>query len=353
MGSSGVSASGARRTASVAGVARGDSPPVKPVDHASTVKSFLQQLFDAEKDGKTQSVQDLRNKLSELRENLGDEKFKEILKKLIEESDSKYLELLKRLLKEWFPDADDVPPPNTPPPGGGGGGGRGGGRVDPAGFGPAEQMGNRPYTKGQNYFNYKPDNSNPGQKPGTGKEQGNIWTGFKQGPDGNCVTVSAIKAAMMRYGKEPTDVFKEVKEAGDGYDVTMRDGYKVHFSKEEFKLAAKEARFEGDDPSMITSANFMFAASAKRAQMENNDGTAGGSFMAAMKSLNDGEYSREGLDRLGLKGLYRPATDADLRNSKVGTVEYNGHSMAVINGRIELWGQRGGVPASGIATVLI
>ncbi len=122
MGSSGVSASGARRTASVAGVARGDSPPVKPVDHASTVKSFLQQLFDAEKDGKTQSVQDLRNKLSELRENLGDEKFKEILKKLIEESDSKYLELLKRLLKEWFPDTDDVPPPNTPPPGGGGGG---------------------------------------------------------------------------------------------------------------------------------------------------------------------------------------------------------------------------------------
>lgn len=353
MWSSGVSAPGVGRMASVPGVARGDSPPVEPAAQVSTVKSLLQQLFDAEKDGKTQSVQDLRNKLSELREKLGDEKFKEILKKLSEETDSKYLELLKRLLKEWFPDADDVTPPDTPSPGGGGGGGGGGGRVNPAGFGPAEKMSNKPYTDGKNYFNYKPDNSNPGQKPGSGKEPGNIWSGFKQGPDGNCVTVSAIKASMMRYGKEPTDVFKEVKEAGDGYDVTMRDGYKVHFSKGELKEAAKEARFEGDDPSMITSANFMFAASAKRAQMENNDGTAGRSFSAAMKSLNDGEYSREGLDRLGLKGLYRPATDADLRNSKVGTVEYDGHSMAVINGRIELWGQRGGVPASGTATVLI
>lgn len=327
-------------------------PAVGPAGEASTVKTLLSQLFDAEQAGKTQTVQDLRDKLNDLRQKMGDEKFKEALNKLGESADSKFLEFLKRMLDEWFP-SDDVAPPSPPSPRGGGGGGGGGGRVNPAGFGPAEKMSDKPYTNGRNYFNYKPDNSNPGQKPGTGKESGNIWSGFKQGPDGNCVTVSAIKAAMMRYGKEPTDVFKEVKGAGDGYDVTMRDGYKVHFSKEEFKEAAKEARFEGDDPSMITSANFIFAASAKRAQMENNDGKAARSFKDAIKTLNDGEYSREGLDRIGLKGLYRQATDADLRNSKVGTVEYGGHSMAVINGRIELWGQRGGVPASGIATVLI
>jgi hypothetical protein len=336
----------------VPGVARADSPTVEPAAEVSTVKSLLNQLLDADKDGKTQTVRDLRNKLNELREKLGDEKFKEILKRLAEEADGRLLELLKRLFREWFPDDDDVTPP-APPPRGGGGGGGGGAGVNPQGFGPSEPMNTKPYTSGQNYFNYKPDNSNPGQKPGTGREPGNIWSGFKQGPDGNCVTVSAIKAAMMRYGKEPTDVFKEVKEAGDGYDVTMRDGFKLHVSKGELKEAAKEARFEGDDPSMITSANFMYAASAKRAQMENNDGTAGSSFMAAMKSLNNGEYAREGLDRLGLRGRYRPATDADLRSSRVGTVEYGGHSMAVINGRIELWGRRGGTPDSGIATVLI
>ncbi|WP_431700657.1 hypothetical protein [Pseudomonas sp. BR20] len=308
---------------------------------------MLSQLFDADQDGKTQTVQDLRNTLNELREKLGDGRFKDVLNTLIEEADGKFLEFLRRLLREWFPDNDDVTPPVPLSPRGGGGGGGGGGRVNPAGFGPAESMSNKPITEGSKYYHYKPDHSNPGKKPD------NIWSGFSQGPDGNCVTVSAIKAAMMRYGQKPTDVFKEVKETSTGYDVTMRDGFKLSLTKDELRQAATHARFKGDDPAMMTDANFMYAASAKRAQIENNDYVAGRSFMAAMNSLNDGEYSREGLDRLGLRGLYRPATDADLRNSRVGTVEYNGHSMAVIDGRIELWGRRGGVPQSGIATVLI
>ncbi|PHX42720.1 hypothetical protein AO284_22855 [Pseudomonas sp. NZIPFR-PS2] len=111
---------------------------------------------------------------------------------------------------------------------------------------------------------------------------------------------------MMQFGQKPTDVFKEVRETGSGYDVTMRDGVKVSFTKDELRQAATQARFKGDDPQMITDANFMYAASAKRAQMENNDGTAGRSFQAAMNSLNDGV----------------------------------------------LWGRRGGVPQSGMATVL-
>ncbi|MEB0189285.1 hypothetical protein QN410_32040, partial [Pseudomonas sp. Bout1] len=228
--------------------------------------------------------------------------------------------------------------------GGGGGGGRGGGGG--GGFGPTESTSNKPITEGAKHFNYKPDNSNPGKKPD------NIWSGFSQGPDGNCITVSAIKAAMMQFGQKPTDVFKEVKENGNGFDVTMRDGFELSLSQDELQQAATHARFKGDDPAMMTDANFMYAASAKRAQKENNDGTAGGSFQAAMNSLNDGEFAREGLDRLGLKGRYRSVNNADLRNSKVGTVEYNGHSMAVIDGRIELWGRRGGAPQSGTATVL-
>ena len=207
-------------------------------------------------------------------------------------------------------------------------------------------MSNKPITEGAKHFNYTPDNSNPGKKPD------NIWSGFSQGPDGNCITVSAIKAAMMQFGQKPTDVFKDVKATANGYDVTMRDGFKLSLTNEEVKQAARHAQFKGDDPAMMTDANFMYAASAKRAQMQNNDGTAGRSFMDAMNSLNDGEHSREGLDRLGLSGRYRSATDAELRSGKVGTVEYGGHSMAVIDGRVELWGRRGGVPQSGTATVL-
>ncbi|WP_237151266.1 hypothetical protein [Pseudomonas sp. ADAK18] len=309
------------------------------------VSKLLKELEDAEKTSKSQTVQDLRDKLNEKRKELGEEKFKEILEQLKKDASEDWLAWLKRLFPDLFPDEPSPSPSPSPSPGGGGGGGGGGG-VNPSDFGPRESMSNKPITEGAKYFNYKPDNSNPGKKPD------NIWSGFSQGPDGNCVTVSAIKAAMMQFGQKPTDVFKEVKEAGNGFDVTMRDGVKVHLSKDELRQAATHARFQGDDPKMMTDANFMYAVSAKRAQMENNDGTAGRSFMAAMNSLNDGEYSREGLDRLGLRGHYRPATDADLRNGKVGTVEYGGHSMAVIGGRIELWGGRGEAPKSGIATVL-
>ena len=323
-------------------VTRREPAPIEPVSDVSAVKTLLSQLFEAEQTSKTQTARDLRDKLNELRQKLGDEKFKEALNKLLQEGDDKFLQFLKRMLDEWFP-SDDVAPPS---PRGGGGGGGGGGRVNPANFGPTERMSNKPITNGAQYFNYKPDKSNPGKKPD------NIWSGFSQGPDGNCVTVSAIKAAMMHFGQKPTDIFRDVKETGTGYDVTMRDGFKLSLSRDEVRQAAIHARFNGDDPAMMTDANFLFAASAKRAQMENNDGRAGRSFMAAMSSLNDGEAAREGLDRLGLKGHYRPATDADLRNSKAGTVEYKGHSMAVINGRIELWGARGGRPESGIATVL-
>jgi hypothetical protein len=327
----------------LAGVSRSDGTAPGVNSKKESISQLLKELEDAEKTSKKQTARDLRDKLNTIREELGDEKFKAILDELKKDKADAWWAWLKALFPDLFPD-EPSPTPPSPPLSPGGGGGRN--RVNPQGFGPSVSMSNKPITEGAKYFNYKPDNSNPGKKPN------NIWSGFSQGPDGNCVTVSAIKAAMMQFGQKPTDVFKEVRETNSGYDVTMRDGFKLSLTKEELRQAATQARFKGDDPAMITDANFMYAASAKRAQMENNDGTAGRSFQAAMNSLNDGEYSREGLDRLGLKGHYRPATDADLRSSRVGTVEYGGHSMAVIDGHIELWGRRGGVPRSGIATVL-
>ena len=202
-------------------------------------------------------------------------------------------------------------------------------------FGPSEPMSNKPLTEGARHFNYTPDKSNPGKKPD------NIWSGFCQGPDGNCVTVSAIKGAMMKFGQKPTDVFKEVQQAGDGYDVKMRDGFELHMSGNELKQAAAYARFQGDDPAMMTDANFMFAASAKRAQMEGNGldddpNQSRNSFAHAMQSLNNGEMPHEALDRLGLKAFYRQSSSAELASGRLGVVAYGGHSMAVIEGRIEL-----------------
>ncbi len=38
-----------------------------------------------------------------------------------------------------------------------------------------------------------------------------------------------------------------------------------------------------------------------------------------------------------------------LASGKLGVVAYDRHSMAVIDGRVELWGRRGGAPKQGIA----
>lgn len=315
------------------------------------VGKLLRELDDAEKTSKSQTVKDLRDKLNEQRKALGDEKFKEILEQLKKEIFEDWLTRMKRLFPDLFPEEAIPSPAPSPKPSPGGGGGGGGGRVSPKNFGSVESMSNKPFTKGANFTDYKPDNSNPAKKPGMGREAGNIWSGFKQGPDGNCITVSAIKSAMMKFGQKPTDVFKDVKASGDGYDVQMRDGFQLHLSKGQLQQAAQQARFMGDDPAMMTDANFMYAASAMRAHMEGNNGQGYGndhnarrSYMDALVSLNDGEHANEGLDRLGLKGLYRQTTSDELASGALGVVNYGGHSMAVIGGQIELWGGRGGRP---------
>ena len=144
----------------------------------SAARQLLDELFDAQQSGKNQTVQDTRDKLNALREKMGDEAFKDVLKKMIEEADEKFRAFLRQLLMQWFPDDGDAPSPAPPvQPGGGGGGGRGP-SVPQSGFGPSESMSNKPITEGAKHFNYTPDNSNPGKKPD------NIWSGFRQGPDG-------------------------------------------------------------------------------------------------------------------------------------------------------------------------
>ncbi|MFL1490262.1 hypothetical protein [Pseudomonas antarctica] len=341
------------------GAAWGADRSENKVDYADTskeaVSALLKALDEAQKTSKNQTVQHLRDKLNEKRAELGDEKFKAILEQLWKDAAQNTLMLLKALFPELFASEPSPAPSPRPSPGGGGGhggGGGGGGRVNPSDFGSREFMSNKPFTAGARYTDYKPDKSNPGKKPGMGREAGNIWSGFKQASDGNCVTVSAIKAAMMKFGQKATDVFRDVRTAGDGWNVQMRDGKTYHLSRGELKVAAEQARFAGDDPAMITEANFMYAVSAKRAQTDGNnrggrgenDHKAQNSFQDALLSLNDGEHDHEGLDRLGLSGLYRQTTSDELASGALGIVNYGHHSMAVIGGSIELWGGRGGRP---------
>lgn len=321
------------------------------------VGKLLKELDEAQKTSKNQTVQDLRDKLNEKRKELGDEKFKAILEQLKKDAAQDFLSLLKALFPELFAN-ERSSAPSPRPIGNGNGNGNGNGSVSGSNggvnrgdFGSVQSMSNKPFTKGAGYTDYKPNKSDPGKKPGVGNEAGNVWTGFKQGADGNCTTVAVIKTAMMKFGKKPTDVFKDVKASGDGYDVQMRDGFQLHLSKSELVQAAQQARFEGTDPEMITNANFLYAASAKRAFMEGNEGNgygndhnAGRSYQDALVSLNDGERPDEVLDRLGLNGLYRKSSSDELASGVLGVVAYNEHTMAVIEGQVELWGGRGGRP---------
>lgn len=191
-----------------------------------------------------------------------------------------------------------------------------------------------------------------------GAKPDNIWNGFRQGPDGNCVTISAIKAAMMKFGQSPTDIFKSVRGVGDGYHVEMRDGYRLDLKKDELEKATRASRFVlMTDSGMLKDAHFLFAVSAKRAMMENNDGTAGRSIEHAIHSLNNGEdelVAGEGFLRLGLRQHMRTVSVTAFRDkSLIGMVNRQRHSVAVIDGCEELYGKKGGAPRFGDAIALV
>lgn len=191
-----------------------------------------------------------------------------------------------------------------------------------------------------------------------GAKPNNIWNGFRQGSKGNCVTVSAIKAAMAKFGQSPTDIYKSVEKVADAYKVVMRDGFALMLKESELDSAIRGADFvRMNDREMLKDAHFLFACSAKRAQIENNDGFANRSFDAAIRSLNDREDESgpgEGLKRLGLKDHMQRVSARDLADkSLIGMVNRRGHSVAVVDGSEEYYGRRGGRPTGGQAIALV
>lgn len=191
-----------------------------------------------------------------------------------------------------------------------------------------------------------------------GAKPKDIFSGFRQGRNGNCVTISAIKAAMAKFGQSPKDICKSVEKGVDGFKVVMRDGMTVELSKAELDSAIRGSNFVGiNDPGMLKDAHFLFAVSAKRAQMENNDGRAGKSYEAAIRSLNDGEDEwgpGEGFKRLGLKDHMKRVSVREFADkSLIGMVNRRGHSVAIVDGIEENYGRKGGRPTGGQAIALM
>src|SRR5476651_2279683 len=84
-----------------------------------------------------------------------------------------------------------------------------------------------------------------------GAKPDDIWGGFRQGPDGNCVTISAIKAAMHRFGQSPTDIYQHVTRLSGGYRVVMRDDFQLTLTDRELAEGARGAKFRGQDKGML------------------------------------------------------------------------------------------------------
>lgn len=333
---------------------RSESGPVVSATDVAAVKQLVNELSHAMRHAKAQAARNLSEKLKVLHDKAGGGTFKNDLHKLVQTLEGYVASLTAahQPPQQVFTHARDLPQPRTK---------RDLGQQrysfnQPTLRGP-QYTNHRAYSEPVSRYDYYTDTRNPDRRPGVGNEYGNIWSGFYQGPSkGNCVTVAAIKAAMMRFGQKPTDIFNHVKAAGDGYNVEMRDGFRLHLSHNELAQAAYRADFRGHDSAMLADAHFLYAASAKRAQLENNDGYASAEFGQAMFSLNDGEDGYEGMQRLGLNAYIRVTTVQNLASGQIGAVTHGvqigdqvfGHSLAVINGREDVWGKQGGYPPTNI-----
>lgn len=173
-----------------------------------------------------------------------------------------------------------------------------------------------------------------------------IWKGFYQGVEGNCVTVSAIKAAIVRFGQDPQGIYKQINLTPGGFEVIMRDSFRLHLTHEELRQATAASNFRGSDPQLLSYANFLYAVSAKRAQWEDNDFRAGQGYGVALQTLNDGESPGEALRRLGLFSYIREATVKELARGAIGTLADSHHSVAVINGALDDYGQKQALASS-------
>jgi len=174
-----------------------------------------------------------------------------------------------------------------------------------------------------------------------------IWFGFTEGEFNNTGMVAGIKAAMMRFGQSPTEVFASVREGKGGYEVVMKDGYKTSITREEVDKARQWADFNGADAGMIKDATFMYAVAAKREQDNRSIEMLNGGvthyrddpFEDAMDSLNNYFWGHKALVNLGLSAHMRkmPYSQAE-SEGVVAVVTVNYQSLLMTNGNVDLAG---------------
>lgn len=164
---------------------------------------------------------------------------------------------------------------------------------------------------------------------------------FYQGDQGNCGIISAIKAAMMKFGHTPYGIYQHVQKTEEGYNIVMRDNTKVSITYSELEQAAKSSDFRASEPNdVLTNAHFLYAVSAKLALLVKKPRLTGGTFAGALDFLNRASIPGAGFQLLGLESFMVPSKAKDFTEGTVGIISSFNHMYTVIDGMLDDYGSK-------------
>ena len=163
-----------------------------------------------------------------------------------------------------------------------------------------------------------------------------LFTCYKQGKSGDCVSVGFTKAAICVYGVN--GVFKERTIDDTHTEVTLKNGKKYILTNDEFAIADTAMHIksgENGDPEIIRYATKCFAVMAKVKQDIENIGT----FEDAIYKLQHGAHGRKISYTLGLENNVEilEKTPDDVSGGIAWTKK---HVVYVCNGYMDKYGKK-------------
>lgn len=163
-----------------------------------------------------------------------------------------------------------------------------------------------------------------------------LFTCYKQGKSGDCVSVGFTKAAICVYGVN--GVFKERTIDDTHTEVTLKNGKKYILTNDEFAMADTAMHIkagENSDPEIIRYATKCFAVMAKVKQDIDNIGT----FEDAIYKLQHGAHGRKISYTLGLENNVEilEKTPDDVSGGIAWTKK---HVVYVYNGFMDKYGKK-------------
>lgn len=172
-----------------------------------------------------------------------------------------------------------------------------------------------------------------------GEKPADVYRGVKFSHYKNEPVLSSIKAAMERFGQSPLSVYASVTRSGKGYDIVMRDGVKVSITPGEIAKAKLLCGFQyesgRENGKLFKDIVFMYAASAKRVQLERREDKPL-TYDEALNVLASHPGAHESLKRLGIIEYVRSSTAQELvETGAIGVVEHGGNTNFAREGLLD------------------